>query len=253
MYSLCISTRHPALHICPLYERNVIFSFIHTNFISVVSSSSYVGCTSYVCYAPCQLLVDDIPGSPQQNHIHNPCLNPFKPSFWKFEFEHKILCGALQCIWKVSCKKWRKSINAFPIYANISYICAPIPVGCIDPTRLERVLPKTINFCEPSATTSFSPLCTLVFFFFLFWLDLGFFMVRKCFSTFWLIFQLFFFDEAVPQELRLNYLKLISETNFIRKHVVNEIIGVITKDAMNYTPLLRKKSLMINTDKQKSS
>ena len=37
-------------------------------------------------------------------------------------------------------KKRRKFIHEIPIHANFYYICAPKPVGRIEPSRLERVI-----------------------------------------------------------------------------------------------------------------
>ena len=108
------------------------------------------------------------------NHI-----NSFKPIIWIFEFELWLCVTLCNANWTSYAKNLRKSvfqyfsyynfssisnfilkflrffamlmrsfvrkkkrrnyIQEILIYANFSYICAPKPVGCIDPSRFERV------------------------------------------------------------------------------------------------------------------
>ena len=42
-------------------------------------------------------------------------INPFKPMFWKFEFEHEILCSALSSYLEVLSQKWWISFFRFLI------------------------------------------------------------------------------------------------------------------------------------------
>ena len=47
-----------------------------------------------------------------------------------------VLCNAIE---KSYAKNLKKSIHEIPSFANFFYICAPKPLGRLDPSRFERV------------------------------------------------------------------------------------------------------------------
>ena len=96
-------------------------------------------------------------------HVHSrwtakgASVNPFKPIFWKYEFEYEFLCGALQCCLEVLCQNWRKSIfQFFFFHCNLFFSQFKLEILCgvlhcywkVVCKKMKRIYPWNSDLCK---------------------------------------------------------------------------------------------------------